>query len=310
MAYDIQQLIDDCQHEIGVLGIRLPKNSDFKHNLEIIRECNSDRASDPLGFKESWADRRDEWHAALTSVVKVSRIVRVLRGTPNLKPSLEVVVQGNTVQDFSQSHAKDILYELDLASQLKESLFDVQLREPPDLLIRGNCLSGPLAIACKYPSSRNQLHTRFTEGRHQIARQGFDGLVVIGMDLIIGIELIRDFMDENGRAAVPVFDLDAAPCNPFEFFLARIGREVRRLEAERPLDYPSEMPINELLMTFSLVGFCGDPPTVTNIMSATLYAHTQEHPRCADFRIIERAFNGVGAGLPPGNRWSTAAVRD
>ncbi len=93
-----------------------------------------------------------------------------------------------------------------MAATLKLAGFSVELREP-DVVASGNGLSNPLAIACKYPFSRQQVHEHISKGYRQITRENMDGVVSIGLDLMVAKDLGLGTRLDFRRGRKPAFEI-------------------------------------------------------------------------------------------------------
>ncbi len=194
---------------------------------------------------------------------------------------MKEVVAASIAQDFERSPAKDKLYELELAATLKLAGFQVELREP-DIVASGSGLSKPLAIACKYPSSRHQIHEHISKGYRQITGQNLDGAVAIGLDLIFG--------KEAGLLGWLDFRRGNTPAS--EILANRLFAEVSRLEAERKRDYPAERPLDGLVVTLTMIGVDGDPPAIDALNSIALGC-LPGNPLKADLEIVMKGIETI-----------------
>lgn len=92
----------------------------------------------------------------------------------------------NGTLDFhnrKHSHAKNILFELELAHMISMKFDDLTLDEP-DILVRFK--DGDVGIACKKVTSNNNLEKQLSKGVKQINLNGFHfGIVAINIDNLI-----------------------------------------------------------------------------------------------------------------------------
>jgi hypothetical protein len=189
---------------LKAMKLRVGDNSPIRHEASIVRDYYRDRAA--LGIDEAvkkWDPRFDKFYDARIVLERVTAGATALSGVPALKRLLREVLVGSLTQDFQPSSSKGKLCELELAATLKLAGFTVELREP-DIVASGNGLSKPLAIACKYPSSRQQVHEHISKGYRQITRQNLDGVVSIGLELMVAKELgptFRTSCDEYLRVS-------------------------------------------------------------------------------------------------------------
>ena len=209
------------------------------------------------------------------------------QGKP-LREALNKVFAGSLDPDYEPQPAKDAFYELEVAVACKEAGFLVSLREP-DLVIEGGGLSQPLAFACKYPSSRQQIHAHLSKGYQQISKQGLAGLVCIGLDLIV-------FSEPGLKAFV---DFRLSDRHPMEVLSDHLATEMCTLLEERPRDYPDERPIDGLLLTLKPYGIFGEPAQLTLMQSVTLQCDG-ENPNIADMAVLYRRLKSISSSEPAG----------
>jgi hypothetical protein len=259
------------------MNLRVEVNTPIKREADMVRDYYRDRET--LGVDEAvkkWDPRFNDFYSARITLQRVVAAATALDGIPRLRGLLQEVLQGALTQDFEPSQSKDKFYELELAASLKSAGFSVALREP-DIVASGNGLANPLAIACKYPSSRQQIHNHISCGYAQITRQDLDGVVAIGLDLLVARELMLPNRLDFRRGNTP----------PFLIMENRLEIERRKLEVERERDYPSERPLDGMMLTLSLVGIYDDPPTLTHLNSVALGCRPG-NPLRVDLEIVKR----------------------
>jgi len=267
------------------LGLRLGDGLPLKQEAELIRAYYDERARfGPEQIAAKWEPRFLEFARARISLERFVAATQTLKGLPGLKKIVKEVVAASIAQDFERSPAKDKLYELELAATLKLAGFQVELREP-DIVASGSGLSKPLAIACKYPSSRHQIHEHISKGYRQITGQNLDGAVAIGLDLIFG--------KEAGLLGWLDFRRGNTPAS--EILANRLFAEVSRLEAERKRDYPAERPLDGLVVTLTMIGVDGDPPAIDALNSIALGC-LPGNPLKADLEIVMKGGQKAGQG--------------
>jgi hypothetical protein len=270
------------------MKLSVKDDSPLKTYLDTTREFLADQGTlgeDALFAK--WNPRFKEFYQAQFVVGRLAEAANELKGLPRLKETLKKVIAGSTVQDFQPDQAKDFLYELELAADLKRAGFTVALREP-DIVIEGNGLSGPLAIAGKYPSSRQQLHAHISKGYQQIAGQGLDGVVSIGLDLIV-------FGKEAGLGAF--IDFNQGSRDPMVVLQDHLSTEVDTLVRERARVYPSERPIDGLMLTLTPGGVYGKPAQMIVLCAAALRCNPN-NPKFADLGLVRDSLMRVNP-VPP-----------
>tara|TARA_B100001063_G_scaffold131134_1_gene122577 strand:- start:6576 stop:7424 length:849 start_codon:yes stop_codon:yes gene_type:complete len=99
----------------------------------------------------------------------------------NKKKYLKDITKGTLdFQDRKHSHAKNILFELELAHRISIKFEDVKLDEP-DIVVK--FADGDVGIACKKVTSNNNLEKQLSKGVKQIKLNGFlFGIVAINID--------------------------------------------------------------------------------------------------------------------------------
>ena len=263
-------------------NLRVEENSPIKREADIVREYYRDRAA--LGVDEAvekWNPRYDEFYGARITLERITAAATALSGVARLRRLLEEVLSGSLTHDFQPSPSKDKFYELELAATLKLAGFNVALREP-DVVGGGNGLGNPLAIACKYPSSRQQVHEHISKGYRQITRQNLDGVVAIGMELMVARELKLPAKLDFRRGNTP----------PFVIMENRLNVEIHNLQVERKRDYPDERELDGLMLTLSFAGTYGDPPMLTNLNSIALGC-LPGNPLRADLEIVKQKIEAI-----------------
>ena len=281
----MRQKLADFDRLAQEMRLRITDQTPVKHQLDTIREFLADETT--LGLDEldaKWGPRFLEYFQAEFVVGRFIGAVLELRGLPGLKKILkDKVLPESMVQDFVPTQAKDALYELELAADLKRSGFRVELREP-DIVAHENGLSKPLALACKFPSSRQQLHEHLNKGYKQITGQGLDGVVAIGLDLIIGKEAELGLFLDFRRGDKP----------PMEVLLRQLAEEVKTLEEERPRDYPSERALDGLMLTLMPGGIYGKPARLVTLNGVTLRC-APGNPLVADLAIVKQKLEALNS---------------
>ena len=129
------------------------------------------------------ADQQRTIHALLV-YDQVVCIAHAVAGAPeirNARPKLQHLrrnklntMGGQTGQGLA------ILFELELASRMLRSLWEVQFAEPDIVLTIPDV--GSAAIACKRPRAPHAIGRNIREAGQQIARSGLEGVVVMTVD--------------------------------------------------------------------------------------------------------------------------------
>ncbi len=277
MSYqDFENNLATFDAKLGDLGVRMEQTSLLGAQFALARKFLDDRKARPEDeCCRAWGARFKEWHDAMIVVKRMTDACLTLAGAvPDgaLAKLLRVVCKGSLTQDFEPDQAKDFFYELELASRFTKSGFSVSLDEP-DIVISGNGLSGPVGIACKYPSSEKQMHPHISKGYRQIAKQGVAGAVAIGLDQIVFHEMAH-FIDfrEGGQ-------------EPQAVLQDYLRRAITDLVKKREDLYPSEDPINGCILTLWAYGVYGIPVQMTLVGAAQLQCDVA-NPRLHDFNTI------------------------
>jgi hypothetical protein len=264
------------------MSLKMGNGCRLREGAECIRAYYNDRELlGPMLADANWRPRFLEFAQARIALDRFVNAVETLRGLTGLKRILNDVLNASITQDFEPSSAKDKLYELELAATLKIAGFHVELREP-DIVASGNGLSRPLAIACKFPSSRYQIHEHISNGYRQITKQNLDGAVAIGIDLIIGKE----------QRLHGVLDFGIGNLPPEEILDRRLVKEILTLEKDRKTDYPSERPLDGLIMTAAIVAKDRDSPALT-FLNIIRLGCLPGNPLGADLAIVKENIEAI-----------------
>jgi len=170
---------------------------------------------------------------------------------------LKKVLGGPLTQDLVPVEAKDIFYELEMAALWRACGFTVDLDEP-DVVVSGNGLSDRLGVACKYPSSWGQIHEHLSKEYKQITRNGYEGLVAIGLDQLV-FNGMTNYMDFRQN-----------PKHPLEVLQRATSEIMTNLVATRERDYPSEKPVDGAMVSLSAVGLYCDPAAMRSSVTGHL----------------------------------------
>ena len=186
-----QQHHDDIASQLELLlqhlGLTLRPGALIQRHVNILQEFTADKMTMGSQYLDKkWKDRFQQYYQARIVVGKLVNALSQLakHATGTLKSTTKAVLAGSLDQDFNADQAKDHFYELELGSWLSAAGFDVELRDPPDLIVKGEGLQRAYAIACKYPSSAAGLSELLYKGHDQVRKTGLAGFVAIGLDLI------------------------------------------------------------------------------------------------------------------------------
>jgi hypothetical protein len=274
MGYDIVETSLAAFDKIIVrLGVKLADDSPIKKNFDTTREFLNDKNTmQEAEWLAKWNPQFKEFYHAQIVVKRLTDAVVTLKDQNRLKSRLKQVLGGSLTQDFVPEAAKDFFYELEMAALWKKCGFAVELAEP-DVVVSGNGLSAPLGVACKYPSSWDQIHSHVSKGYRQITRHGYEGLVCVGLDQLV-FNSMSNFMDfrQNSR-------------HPLEIMQSATSDVMTNLVRLRTQDCPSEKPIDGAMLTMSAVGIYGQPGQLTSVRHVTLQCDN-DNPRHEDFGVL------------------------
>jgi hypothetical protein len=231
------------------LGIPIPSTSEVKQQLDLVRHFLQEF---PNSVAKDWLPSRNSdfkrFYDAAIVTRRLTEAVVELRDQPRkeLRERLSKIVLGPLTQGGTSSPAKDFLFELEMGNSFKHAGYKVTLREP-DLVIEGNGITRQLGVACKYPSSRSQIHEHLSKGYRQVTKQNLDGLVAIGLDLIVTREAF-------GPCSPNFFDFNQGGSNPLNVVQELMSDEMKTLALERSRDYPAEHPLDGSLLSLQMWG--------------------------------------------------------
>lgn len=276
MGYEkIAANLSEFDRVVQRLGITVAPDCTIGAQLQLIRDFLHDRETLPeKEWLPKWNPRFDEFYRTQIAVMRITDAVAEFKDHPlgPLRKLLTQILGGSITQDFQPDQAKDYFYELWLGGILSESGFSVELREP-DLVIGGNGLSEPLAVACKYPSKPQQIHDHFSKGYSQIRKQGMRGCVAIGLDLMVFKDMAK-FMDfrQGDR-------------HPLDVMQQAVNEATTGLVKDRAEKYPAEEPIDGAVFTLSAGGIYGSPAGLTFVTALTLQCDAN-NPRFSDIGVL------------------------
>jgi hypothetical protein len=249
----------------------------IKSQVEAVRDAY-DGTMEPGSeeWKRIWVPRYLELYQARIAVERFLEAAEKLEKLPGLRKILKERVLGSPItQSLGRSQAKDALYELEIATTMRVAGFDVSLAEP-DIIVSGAGLSRPVSLACKYPSSRNRLQPAISEGYAQIKKHRIDGIVCLGIDLIVAKET-----GLHGR-----IDFRRSAWSTEQIHHDRLFREFSKIEASRKGDYPAEKPLDRLMLTVAVVGIA-QGGGIKHLQSSMIGC-TPGHPLGPDLDLIRR----------------------
>ena len=269
---------------VDKLDVEIGEDAPVAPQLRVVRQFLGDHADlDEAALLERWDSTCfKEFNDAAIVVRRLTESVVALQDQPQgeLRKRLRQVLSGPLTQDFSPEQAKDYFYELEIAHLFQRSGFTVALREP-DVVVSGNGLSDELGMACKYPSSEAQIHVHLSKGYKQLAKQGLDGCVVIGLDLII-FNAIFD-------SAPKFLDFRQGDRHPLDVANQCVGDATRNLVAQRAADYPSECPMDGAILSLGMWGIYGEPVGFTSVTAWGVQCDV-DNPRSKDIgRLVQAA---------------------
>jgi hypothetical protein len=127
------------------------------------------------------------WHRSLIEVDDLNLVARSLSLAPEVKgwrEALSRALGGGAVRTDEVKHslARDIQFELIIASMFRRANYTVELAEP-DVVLTSE--TPQIGIAAKRPRSMNKLDEMIKKADKQIAGSGLQGIVALDMSLIV-----------------------------------------------------------------------------------------------------------------------------
>lgn len=281
MSYEyLESKLIEFDQIIAEMGLSIEEGSLLKAQFDLIRGFLTDRTELPEDELETkYFAQFKEFYHSLIVVERLTNSVMTLDRKPRdgLRKCLKHVLAGQLTQDFESQQAKDHFYEIEMAALFQECGFEIKLCEP-DIVISGVGLTKPYGIACKYPSSEKQIHNHFSKGYRQIAEQGMDGLVAIGIDQIVfkGMNNYIEFENEK--------------FHPLKIMQRTADETLIKLVQQRAKDYPAEKPIDGAIITLAATGIYGEPASLITIRAITSQCDGQ-NPMLADVERMTKVLN-------------------
>jgi hypothetical protein len=306
MSYDtLRTLLDTLDGHIAQLKIKTSPDATMVAQMVLVREFLKDQNELLVAdLNAKWGQQFKAFYDAQLAVTMLCDATTELlkNQNPNLTTYLKKILGGSITQGGAPEHARDLYYELWLAALLSEAGFTVHLKEP-DIVIEGNGLSQHIGIACKYPSSEAKLHENISKGYSQLAAHKLKGFVAIGFD-----QLLMDITELDKKKYI---DFRESERHPQELLQSVVNQASTALVVQRTKLYPSEDPINEILLTVLLGGIYGKPATFTFI-GAFSFNTTEKCDISAEIRRIVECLHSTPAfeTVTPANRESNSGVHD
>ena len=163
-------------------GVRVHPASRLAQYLkQLTAACKADGVSVPKDLDLAI------WHRSLIEVDDLNLVARSLSAAPEVKGWKEAVSRslgGGLVRtdEIKHSPARDIQFELIIASMCRRAKYDVELAEP-DVVLTSQTPN--IGIAAKRPRSFNNLDRMIREADKQIAGSGLQGIVAIDLSLVV-----------------------------------------------------------------------------------------------------------------------------
>lgn len=260
---DLRENIRRLDEVLRTIGLTMPVGSPHTNQYNTSKEfLDDERAMTQTQLLAKWQNAKfEEVFRSAIGITRLSRAAYTLRAHPGLKSILKIVLTDTITQDFAPNQAKDYFYELEVATILTKAGFKVDLKEP-DVVVHGNGLSRPIGIACKYPSSRKQIHGHISKGYKQLTGQNLPGFVAFGMDLIVFGEAFKE--------PPKYLDFNQHPEPPITVAKGHLTREIMELVPERRDKYPAELPLDGAMLSFNLWGLYRNPPEITEVTAWSL----------------------------------------
>jgi hypothetical protein len=131
--------------------------------------------------------RLELWHRAMLELYDLVLAVRVLAKPPEAQGSrarVQETLSGGArrTDEIRHSRARDIQFEVAIATLLRQAEFHVQFAEPDVLASRG---SSTFAFAAKRPRSPNKLEKSIRDANDQMIRSCRSGLIAIDISCLV-----------------------------------------------------------------------------------------------------------------------------
>ena len=284
MTYEkLEQDLSAFDRTLVDLKLQCPSDCSLGKQLSLTREFLRDRRDlSEDKWLPKWQPQFQQFYEAQLVVARLADAVALLaaRHSNRLTSYLKTIFAGDLTQSIEPNQAKDFLYELWLASTLLELGFEIALEEP-DIVISENGLNAPIGIACKYPSSEKQIHPHLSKGYKQIRNQSLEGVVAVGLDLIV----LRTAFPTGVR----YIDFREGDKEPLQVVQKLIDEATAHLVTTRPIKHPSEDPVDGLLLTLTMGGILGNPAGLSFVSAMALQCDAS-NPLITDLSKIRDAF--------------------
>jgi hypothetical protein len=259
--------------------LSIPPNSELAPQFSLVRQFLTDLSnlgSAATASKWTEFDFKPLYDAAIV-VLRLSNAVAALRDDRvALRRRLTTIFSGGLTQNLLPDQAKDHFYELEIGASLKRAGFTVALREP-DIIVSGAGLTQEIGLACKYPSSEARIHQSISKGYQQITGQRLAGCVVLGLDLIV--------LRGNLNASPPFMDFGRSDDPHHHLLNPLMENMTATLRGQRSTDYPSERPLDGVILTFTLWGMFAEPRRFGSVTSWSVQCEPN-NPIRADLELI------------------------
>lgn len=271
MRYDkLRSELATVDEHLSKLRIKLAPDAEVVIQIELVREFLRDlNELTDTDVLTKWNPRFRAFYDAQIAVARLCAAINEMlsKQQAQLSKYLRIILGGAITQGGTPQQARDFFYELWLASVFSEAGFKVALQEP-DIVVDRNGLSQKIGIACKYPSSEQQIHPNLSKGYSQLTKQGLRGFVALGIDQIVIEQAgLRSYLDFNQGGKHPLTVLQD-----------QAESVVHKIVLERATRFPSEVPVDGLLVTLSLGGIYGAPPQFTVVTALAMH--------CTDTSLI------------------------
>jgi hypothetical protein len=126
------------------------------------------------------------WHRCLIEVDDLDLVARSLSAPPEVKgwkETLKKALGGGVVRtdEIKHSPARDVQFELIIASMLRRAKYEVELEEP-DVVVTSETPN--IGVAAKRPRSFNNLDEMIGKADDQIKGTGLQGIVALDLSII------------------------------------------------------------------------------------------------------------------------------
>ncbi len=180
--HDLRRKLADTLATLEANGIRVNPSSRFR---EYLRQLDAAVKADGVTVPKSLD--LAVWHRSLIEIDDLALVVETLSANPPVsgwKEAVERSLSGGLrrTDEVKHSPARDIQFELVIASILRKARYDVELAEP-DVMVTSETPS--FGFAAKRPRTTAKMDKNIRDGDKQIIRTPFDGILALDLTVLV-----------------------------------------------------------------------------------------------------------------------------